>query len=332
MRFPPLQQGYMSKLDELKAAADAARAGMGVEETAEEVTVETETEETQDPDEVEETATPVEKATEETDDTESEEVETTEEKKETETVEKESAETSQPPKGVFKEFNELRTQKRQAEATVKTLLEMVGATSAEDAVAKITELRATAPLSEEFIQAAKEMGVEDPQNLKKLSDLITKQVRGEINGEIAPLKEQIAGYEQTAEAMRSEQEFGESVKAMDKEWDAVLPVIEAEYKPTPTMAKEAHDLMVALAHSEKYHDKEIDYILYKEQEQFEAIFGSKKRKTMLPARGAPIVNKEQEGALPKAIPGDHDSIVKAQKKLKQIASSQDFSEDDKDRI
>lgn len=242
----------------------------------------------------------------------------------------------QPHRTVFRELNEIRTQKRAAEADTKKILDLVGATSVEDAVAKIESLRSSAPLSPEFAEAAREMGVEDPENLKRLSDLISKQVRGEMAGEIEPLKQRIGEYEAGAADMAAEREWSASVAAMDEEWAGLAPAIEAEYKPdTQTLAK-ARELMVELAHSEEYHDKELEYVLWREQERFEEILGNRRRRSMLPARGAPQAPEAREdttaSGLPRIVPGDHASILKAREATRRIAASQGLDDRDHDQV
>jgi hypothetical protein len=317
----------MNELERLKSEAAKARADQGFE--AEEV--ETAEPERRDPeigdDEEEEETTTI----------ESEPEEEEEDDGQTETDEEEdTVEPQARPKGksVFKQLNEVRTQKRESDAKANELLELIGASSIEDARSKITELRSTAPLSEEFVQAAKEMGVEDPENLKKLADLVGKQVRSSIDSELKPLKDTASSLQEWQEERAQRNEYEESMEQFNSEWAEVLPVIEQNYRPTPTQAKQAETLLSELAHSEDYHDKELDYILFKEQDKFEAILGNPRRKGMIRARGIaqPVKEEVNTNGLPKIDRDSHSSIMNARKRLQAIKTQDDFTDPDTEFI
>lgn len=305
-------------MEVIREAGAAARAGMGLEDNEEQ-------DETTITDQ--HTSLDEEEASEEVAPEESEEV--SEEAETEESEEEESGEQEPQPRdrSVFRQLNEIRSQKRAEEADKKRLLDLIGAQNVEDAAAILAKLQESAPLSEEFLVAAAEMGVEDPQNLKKLADLVAGQVRSNIASEITPMREQLSKLEETTEGTLAQQEFDESVAHMDEEWNEVLPLIESEYAPTPTQAKAARDLMVEFSHDEKYFDKELDYILYREQEKFEEVLGSRKRKGMLRSQGQPRDIVQENGRFVKT-DGSHESIMKAAKNLKAIANSHNFDTSD----
>lgn len=289
---------------DIREAGALARAGMGIEEEADDqASVEIDA-----PEEVEE-ETHV-------------EPETTEEEEQ----EDESSAIQPRKESVFQQFNEVRSQKRQAEAEKQQLLEMMGATSIEEARQKMQELQAAQPLSPEFIEAAKEMGIEDPETLKKVSDLIVGQVRKEF----APMRQNIESSASIIQEAQAQREWNESVEEFNGEWSEVLPLLEAEYKPTPTQTKAVYDYLVDISHNEEYYDKELDYILYKEQDNLEGLLGARKRKTMLTSRGQSQA-VEDKGMF-KRVDGSHASVLAARDRLRQIASQDDFSVESNQRI
>lgn len=254
--------------------------------------------------------------TEEVDEPEAEEESEEESKGEEESKPEEDSTKKESP---FKRFNERRNELYQTENNYKEILSLIGAESPEDAKAKLAELRSSAPISEDFIAAAKEMGVEDPENLKRLSDLI----RGQLAPELSKVNEANERIQQFTEQQAEQQEFKESVEGLQIEWKQILPDLESNYTVTATNAEKAFDLLVDLAHSEKYWDKDIDYIMFKEQTQFEDILGAPKRKGMLRSRGiAEPVREESKGVLPKIDANDHNSVMKAQAKMKAIADGE----------
>ena len=303
-------------LQEIRDRAAQAREGMGVDESKiEEDTLDEpeDTEETQ-IDEPEEEVTPEPEETEE----ESEEPDETEE----DTGEDDTEPEPQPRHtSVFKQLNKIRTEKRESDANLRKVLDLVGAESLEDAESKIMELRKSEPLSDEFIQAAKEMGIEDPTALKTLATLVATQVKKDIDPRLNPLSERLESFSKTQEAVQQERELQESIAQATGEWNELLPMIESMYKPSAVQAEKAKELMLQLAHSEKYQDKELDYILYKEGDQFESILGAPKRKTMLPARGQKpqAIIEEKPGTLPKP-DGTHEGFLKARAKMREMAS------------
>lgn len=315
------------QLEALKAAGAAAREAMGLEEQpVQDETVEEQPEVVDAP----ETDSPAEESevsevepTDETDETPVEEVPAEEGDEPSE------EEETQPGTSVYKQLNEIRSQKRVSEATAKKLLEAVGAGTLDEAMTAIQKLKENQPIPDTFVQFAKEQGIEDPKILKATYDLFSAETKRETSEAINALREELGGIKGAVEQDQSKREWSESLSAMDAEWEKeALPLIQGTYKPDATKVAEAHKLMAELAHSEKYHDKELEYILYKEAPQFEAIFGAPKRKTMLPARGAArsFVKETSEGALPKP-DGTHDGIMKAKAALAKIKNSSAFGED-----
>lgn len=290
-------------METIRQAGAAARAGMGLEDSHDQESVEIDSPEGTEviPEKVETEVTPEEE----------QEVEQPEEEVQTE--------APQPrDRSVFKQLNEIRTQKRESEAREKQLLELVGATSIEDAQVKIAELKSFQPMSPDFVEFAAELGVEDPETVKKLSDFLVGQVKKEFQ----PIQQRVEEGANTVEQAKAQQEYQESMQQFDTEWGEVLPVIEQEYKPTATQLKKAKDYLAEIAHSEEYYDKELDYILYREQDNLEDILGAPKRKTMLTSRGQSQAPR-QESMLIKP-DGSHASILRARDNLRNIAGRDQF--------
>lgn len=294
-------------MEAIRAAGAAARAGMGLDESDDEESVEVDSPEEEQTPEVE--------------------AEPEEEQEAEETQEETEEEAPQPrDRSVFKQFNEVRSQKREAEARERQLLELVGATTLEEAQAKMAELRASQPMSPDFVQFASELGIEDPETVKKLSDFLIGQVKKEFQ----PIQDQVKANADTVQEVQQQREYQESMDQFEGEWDEVLPVIESEYKPNATQLKQVKEYLAEAAHSEEYFDKELDYILYKESSNLENILGAPKRKTMLASRGQ-AQSPKPEGVLVKP-DGSHASILRAAANLKKIANRSAFDSEDEARF
>jgi hypothetical protein len=267
---------------------EKAREGMGykakVDAPAEEAVIETPAEST-DEEEVETPATE----------------EETEEESEEESDDTEEDTDSQPrDKSVFRQLNEIRSQKRAAEAEKDKLLAELAKSQEENKA-----LKANQPPPQPFVDFAKSKGIENPTDVKEMYDLFRSQMEEDFGAKINALDEQIKTFA-AAESARSEQTaYNDSMGKLTDEWSQVLPVIESEYKPNAAQSEQAFQLMAELAHSEKYHDKELDYILFKEAPKFEEIFGARKRRTMFSSHGRSNAESKQ----PPKRDGSHESIM-----------------------
>lgn len=217
---------------------------------------------------------------------------------------------------ITKQFNKVRSEKRAGDRKIKELTDLV--TTLTD---KVKNYESSGVLPQEFVEAAKEMGISDPKNLQKLSDLILSQADKKYKS----IEEKAAATEQAIAPMLSQQK-------VDKEWEDFVPEVEEKFSgATRSQLKEAQKLMSGLAQSKKYVDKPMDFILYKEKEQFDGIFGAPKKKSMLPSKRQPLsLEKDDNGPLPTIEKGNHESIMKARKKMKNLSSRDDYREDTKD--
>lgn len=258
--------------------------------------------------EVEEKTAVVETETETPEDTEETEEEETESEEESEEETEEEEPDSQPrDKSVFRQLNEIRSQKRAAETEKSKALEELQRVLAEN-----TELKKNQPPPSTFVDYAKEQGIEDPKAIKGMYDLFRSELEKDLGSKITALDEKIQSYESREVERQEANAYNESMGKLTDEWSEVLPIIESEYKPTAAQQDEAFALMADLAHQEKYHDKELDYILFKEQAQFEQIFGARKRRTMFSSHGRASGESRQTVKRD----GSHESIMALMKEQK----------------
>lgn len=279
---------------------EKAREGMGYKKQSEKV--ETEVEETEE--EAPEVEIESEDPTEEVE--ESEEVETKEEDLEEEPQNRD--------KSVFRQLNEIRSQKRALESERQQLLDEQKKLKDE-----VDALKKNLPPPQPFLDFAKSKGINDAKDVKEMYDLFKGQLDQDIGSKLDALNAKIESFE-TKEVERTEQNaYNESMSKLSGEWKEVLPVIESEYKPNSEQMEKAFELMADLAHEQKYADKELDYILFKEQEKFEEIFGARKRKTLFPARGRASGESKQ----PTRRDGSHESIMALKKEMDAKKMSSD---------
>lgn len=327
-------------MEELNSAAAAARKGMGIDKPSKKADEEesddlNDTDEELDSEEEEESDEEEEEEVEDSPSEESDEADESEEddeEEEEEDEEEESDENSPQPrkKGVpTKQFNELRGQKRAVESDLKSLLELVGADSLESAKSKLQSLKtvSTAP-SEAFVAAAKEMGVEDPENLTKLYQIIAPEiVRSVEDGKVKPLQEQLTKLTSEVEPILHD-------ATIKREWDAFVPTIESTFpQATHSQVKAAEKLMKGFVETEEFTTKDMDFVLYKKLSAFEEIFGARKRKGMVPSKPLPASQERgEDGVLPKIERGNHQSIMEAQKALKKLGAQEDYRDESEDSI
>ena len=249
----------------------------------------------------------------EEDDDESDEDEDESEDSDDDDEDEDDEEDKQP---ILKQFNKVRSEKRALGKQVEELTTLV--TSLTD---KVKSYESSGVLPKEFVDAAKEMGISDPKNLQRLSDLILSQA-----------DKKYKNVSDKAEAMENAIAPILSQQKVDQEWEEFIPEIEQHFAgATSSQVKEAKKIMSTLAQSKNYVDKPMDFILYKEKEKFENIFGAPKKSSMMPSKRKPLsLSKEDDGPLPNIEKGSHESIMKARKKMKNLSSRDDFREDTKD--
>ena len=280
------------------ARVKAAREGMGYE-------VEAETEEKSAP-EVETEPEEVEKPT--------DEVETEEEEQSESDDTEEDDEPQTRDKSVFRQLNEIRSQKRALETEKQKLLEDYN-----KALEENKTLKANQPPPQAFQDWAKTNGVQDPKQVQSLYETFRSELDKDVGGKIAALDAKIQSFEQKELERGEANAYNESMAKLTDEWREVVPFIEGEYKPTAQQLDDAFALMADLGHEQQYADKELDYILFKEAPKFEEIFGARKRRTMFSARGRTETSTTQK----KTYNSEHERIMAMRKEMKEKQSSGD---------
>lgn len=259
--------------------------------------------------------------------TESKEVEPSEEEEteiEEESTESDDTEEDDEPqartKTPFQQFNEERSKLRAERAALaKERAEQAQIIKERDQFLEENKvLKANQPPPQPFLEYAKSQGIQDPTAVKKLYDVFRTQMEEDFGKKINDLDQKLQSYE-TSEAERAQANaYQESVSLLKNEWSEVLPFIESEYKPTPAQADEAFKLMEDLAHDERYHDKELDYILFKEADKFEQIFGARKRRTMFSSHG-----RSNTGETVRKNESEHERIMRMRKEQQDKKNSLD---------
>lgn len=276
------------------ARVEAAREGMGYKGKVETAVEETETETPEaetEPVEVE-TATDEEPAEEE----EPAESDDTEEEEEPQTQDK----------TVFRQLNEIRSQKRAAETALAEKEKELQQFRDENA-----KLKANQPPPQPFVDWAKANQITDPTQVKSMYDLFRGQLEVDMGSKIDALQKTVESFEAKETERQEAGAYNESMSKLTDEWKVVAPVIEGEYKPNAEQMDQAFNLMADLAHDAKYHDKELDYILFKEAPQFEQIFGARKRRTMFSAHG----RASGDSKTPLKRDGSHESIMALKREM-----------------
>jgi len=238
----------------------------------------------------------------EEDKSESEEKETpeTEEEKEPEESEKEPKEP-EPQKNTVRSRFEHRESKRRKEleelgGKVDTLTALV------QQLAQARSPESKEEAKDEIADFAKEQNL-DADGLKKLVGIIKSQIKPEEK----PPVEEAESYNEAEEA-----------KIFNDEWDAFQVDIEEQFKNSaPSQWKKAKTLMDELSHSEDYHDKDLDYVYFKNKQAFEDILFSPKKKSAETSRLGDAEYADEELDFDKPITNPQEA-QKARKQLYDI--------------
>lgn len=201
---------------------------------------------------------------------------------------------SQKKKSIsFKKFNELRSELREANRKLK------------EASDKNVELEAKLPddFQERVKALATEIGVEDPDNLTKIMNLVKDATVGNIKGleaKITALEKQVSDNNASAIA----DEFPNEWVSFEKDF------LKKEFpNATDEQLKTARDTMKKLAGTKDIGGKvyihpdtnkealdpyPLDYIFFRNKKVFEGIITGKKSKGMETSRTAPITTTKKE--------------------------------------
>lgn len=138
-------------------------------------------------------------------------------------------------------------------------------------------------LEDEVVALAKELDF-DPAKTRRLIEVARKGI------ELTPEDKKALEDFKSQEATRKEQaEEAEQKQIFETEWTSVLPSLQKEYpNASPEQIATVKAQLDELSHSEKYHEAEMDYILFKERETIGKALFSPKKSTFESARLAPI--------------------------------------------
>lgn len=143
---------------------------------------------------------------------------------------------------------------------------------------------------------------EDVKSLAKELDFDEEKVRRII--EVSRKGLQLSAEDKQAleefKSTKAERDSKEQEIVFNEEWTA-LPVKTEFPNASEEQLAKAKETMDELSHSEKYHDKDMDYILFKERETFQKILFSPKAKTF--ESGRVSQTNEESDEFPEFRPG-----------------------------
>ena len=217
------------------------------------------------------------------DDDDIEELEDEGDEKSDESKEEESKEDSKDKKGIpFKQFNELRKELREANHKIAEM------------ATRNAELEAKLPddFEQRVDDLAKEIGVEDPEGLKKITSLMKDVMKGQTAG----LEKKLADLESK---IREKEENEPLNDEFNSEWDTFEETFTKDYpNATKEQVKAVQKLMNELSHEKgvggkSYVDDKgrealdpypLDYIFFKNKDKFESIVTKNRNPGMETAR------------------------------------------------
>lgn len=133
----------------------------------------------------------------------------------------------------------------------------------------------TTNIEEEIAKLAEEKEI-DPEVLKRIIDVARKGV--ETSPEDKALLEQV-------KVMQAEREETEQQRIFETEFNTVLPTLKSEFpNASDEQMTKAKEMLDELSHTEKYHDKDMDYVVFKEKSEISKILFSPKKATFESAR------------------------------------------------
>lgn len=158
---------------------------------------------------------------------------------------------------------------------------------------------------------AKELAEEldfDPEKTKILLDRARKglNLSDEDRQALADLKQ----YREDLAKLREDKEELEQQKIFNSEWSDALKDIKAQYpNASEEQIAKAKEQIYEMSRSEKYHDKDLDYLIFKEKEVLSKTLFSPKQKTF--ERGTNFRQDAEDFDL--SLPANFDSMTPAQR-------------------
>jgi hypothetical protein len=148
----------------------------------------------------------------------------------------------------------------------------------------------TENLEEEVKKLAAELQFDEAKTRR-----IIEVARKGIEPLTADDKKLLEEYRADKEARQAKDAEREQDEIFTTEWNEVLPSIKTQYpNATDEQLQAAKDALDELSHSEKYHEMDMDYILFKEKESLGKILFSPKQSTFESPRNAPLDDTSDE--------------------------------------
>ena len=254
---------------------------------------------------------PVKKESDESEEEEEEEEENDSDDEEEEDEGKESDDGKHRKGGIpTKTFNDVRSQLREKSNRVQEL---------EDEIASLK--KPAAQIDPEVITAAAKKMLGD--------DATEEQIKGteaqlQIIFDLAAQANKAS--ESTIKELKEELEERKQQESFVGEWSGFVGDIKQAYpKANSDQLAEAQKIMDDLSHSEKFKDKDLDYILFKTKDIFDEIFKDRKSKTFESRDTYNHQDDEEDDDISDINPSKApiDKVLKLHSKLEQEAREQD---------
>ena len=159
---------------------------------------------------------------------------------------------------------------------------------------------------------------EDVKNLAKELDFDPEKVRKiiEVSRKGLQLSDEDKQALEEFKASKSEREAKQQEEVFNEEWKS-LPLKEQFPNASEEQIAKAKETMDELSHSEKYHNVDMDYILFKEKESFDKILFSPKMHTFESGRLAPPndENNEWPELKPNMSPSEIEKLEKQRERI-----------------
>lgn len=193
----------------------------------------------------------------------------------TEEIPDDSNKTQKPSRAPLKEFKE-----RIAKGIEDKLTERFGKeitelkTQLDEARKGKLDKAETSDLKESIKNLSKELNIDEEQ-LEKL----TKLSRLGLEEKLTDMETRLKKYETTTESEDEEKIISEQKDIFKDEWNGIEDSVKGKYpNASREQLEKAYEAMEDLAHTEKYVNADLDYIMFKEAEQFEKILFSPRQR------------------------------------------------------
>jgi len=119
-------------------------------------------------------------------------------------------------------------------------------------------------------ELAKEINA-DPQALRKLQNVLLKGVKPTSDENLKKDLEEFKNWKTQNSQLLEKQQF-------EKEFEAVLPQIKSDFpKITDEELKTVKQSLDEISHTKEFHDKDLDYVVFKNRETLSALISPKKK-------------------------------------------------------